>query len=133
MIFTLLLKINPREIITDVAKGLVCVCVCVCVCARARVPTHTHSVSDSLWPHGLQSARFLCPWDFPGKNTGEDSHSLPQGIFLTQGSNPSLSYYKWILYQLHPCTLLLKINPRDIVTDVTVAKGQLQKYIMVHY
>ena len=26
-------------------------------------------VSDSLWPHGLQSARLLCPWDFPGKNT----------------------------------------------------------------
>ena len=29
-----------------------------------------HSVmSDSLWPHGLQHARLLCPWIFPGKNT----------------------------------------------------------------
>ena len=32
--------------------------------------------SDSLQPHGLQSARFLCPWDFPGKNTGVGSHFL---------------------------------------------------------
>ena len=30
------------------------------------------------------------PWDFPGKNTGVDCHFLLQGIFLTQGSNPSL-------------------------------------------
>ena len=24
-------------------------------------------MSDSLWPHGLQSTRLLCPWNFPGK------------------------------------------------------------------
>ena len=34
--------------------------------------------------------RLLCPWDFPGKNTGVGWHFLPQGIFLTQGSNLSL-------------------------------------------
>ena len=27
-------------------------------------------MSDSLGPHGLQSTRLLCPWDFPDKNTG---------------------------------------------------------------
>ena len=27
-------------------------------------------VSDSLQSHGLQPARLLCSWDFPGKNTG---------------------------------------------------------------
>ena len=27
-------------------------------------------------PHGSQPARPLCPWDFPGKNTGVSSHSL---------------------------------------------------------
>ena len=32
-------------------------------------------------------ARFLCPWDSPGKNTGVGCHALLQGIFLTQGSN----------------------------------------------
>ena len=29
-------------------------------------------------------------WNFPGKNTGVGCHFLLQGIFLTQGSNPSL-------------------------------------------
>ena len=27
-------------------------------------------MSNSLLPHGLQPARFLCPWNFPGKNSG---------------------------------------------------------------
>ena len=33
-------------------------------------------VSDSLQPHGLQPARFLSPWNFPGKNAGVDCHFL---------------------------------------------------------
>ena len=33
-------------------------------------------VSDSLWLHGLQPTRFLCPWDFPGKSTGVGCHCL---------------------------------------------------------
>ena len=45
------------------------------------------AMSDSLQPHGLQSKRLLCPWSFPGKNTGVGCHALLQGIFLTQGSN----------------------------------------------
>ena len=28
-------------------------------------------VPHSLWPHGLQPTRLLCPWDSPGKNPGE--------------------------------------------------------------
>ena len=32
---------------------------------------------------------FLCPWNFPGKNTEVGYHFLVQGIFLTQGSNPT--------------------------------------------
>ena len=52
-------------------------------------------VSDSLWPHGLYS-----PWNFPGQNTGVGSHSIIQGIFPTQGSNPGLPHCGWILYQL---------------------------------
>ena len=27
-----------------------------------------------LWLHGLKPARFLCPWDSPGKNSGVDGH-----------------------------------------------------------
>ena len=49
----------------------------------------SHSVvSNPLRPHGLQHARLLCPWDFPGKNTGMGCYLLLRGIFLTQGSNP---------------------------------------------
>ena len=31
----------------------------------------------------LYPARLLCPWDFPGKNTGEDCHFLLQGNLPT--------------------------------------------------
>ena len=40
------------------------------------------------------------PWNSPGKNTGAGSHSLPQGIFLTQGLNPGLLHGKQILNHL---------------------------------
>ena len=35
-------------------------------------------MSESLWPHGLQPARLLHPWDFPGKSTGVSCHFLLQ-------------------------------------------------------
>ena len=47
-------------------------------------------VCDSLWPHGLQPARLLFPWDSPGKNTEVGYHCLLQGIILTQVLNLSL-------------------------------------------
>ena len=52
-----------------------------CLCAHSVV---------SVWPHGLQPARLLCPWDFSGQNTGASSRFLLQGIFPCQGSNPRL-------------------------------------------
>ena len=45
------------------------------------------SCSIFLPPHGLQPVRLLCPWDFPGKNTGMGCHFFLRGIFLTQGSS----------------------------------------------
>ena len=42
---------------------------------------------QTLQPHRLLPARLLCPWDFPGKNTGVGCHSLLQEIFLTKGLN----------------------------------------------
>ena len=42
----------------------------------------------------------VCPWISPGKNTGVGCHSPLQGIFLTQGSNPSLLHCRQILYHL---------------------------------
>ena len=58
----------------------------VCVCSFASV------VSDSLQPHRPQSTRILCPWDFPGKNTGVGNHFLLKGISPTQGLNPCLPH-----------------------------------------
>ena len=52
-------------------------------------------LSHFLLPHGLYS-----PWNSQGQNAGVGSHSLLQGIFPTQGSNPGLLHYKWSLYQL---------------------------------
>ena len=37
-------------------------------------------VPNSLQPHGLQPTRLLCPWDFPGEDTGVVCHFLLQGI-----------------------------------------------------
>ena len=59
----------------------------------------SHSVmSDSLQPHGLQSSRLLCQWDFPGKNTGARCHFQLQGIFLTQGSTGVSCTDRQVLY-----------------------------------
>ena len=52
-------------------------------------------MSDSLQAHELYS-----PWNSPGRNTGVDSPSFLQGIFLTQESNQCLLHYRWILYPL---------------------------------
>ena len=65
----------------------------------------------SVQLHGLYSARLLCPWDSPGKNTGVGSHSLLQRIFLTQGSNLGLLHYSQILYHLgHQAFINLQIS-----------------------
>ena len=48
----------------------------------------SHSVvSDSWQVYGLYHTGFLCPQNFPGKNTGVGCHSLLQRIFLTQEWN----------------------------------------------
>ena len=50
-------------------------------------------MSNSLGPLGVQPARLLCPWDFPGKNTRVGCHFLLQDILLTQGSNLHLFHF----------------------------------------
>ena len=86
LIYSMVLK---ESISLTTAIAIMCV---LCV-SRSVVP-------DSLRPHGLQSTRFLCPWDFPGKDTGVGCHFLLQGIFPTQGSNPGLLHCRQILYRL---------------------------------
>ena len=81
---------------------------CTQVCSGAEVMVGSEQsesvsgsvVSDSLQPHGPEPARLLCPWDFPGKNTGVGCHSLLQGIFLIQGSNLGLLHFRQIRNRL---------------------------------
>ena len=40
------------------------------LCSRS-VSVSRSVVSNSLWSHGLQPTRLLCPWNFPGKNIGK--------------------------------------------------------------
>ena len=47
------------------------------------------------------------PWNSLGQNTGVGRLSLLQGIFPTQGLNPGLPHFRWIIYQLSH-----KGNPR---------------------
>ena len=62
---------------------LSCVCVCVCVRVWMGVCVYVGSVeSVSLRPHGLEPTRLLCPWVFPGKNTG-----VGAAVFCSRGSS----------------------------------------------
>ena len=48
--------------------------------------------SSSLWPHGLQPTRLLCPWDFPGKNIGVGCHFL-LATGVSKYGNSSTEYW----------------------------------------
>ena len=62
----------------------------------AETESEGHSVvSNSLRPHGPQG-----PWSSPGQNIRVGSLPLLQGIFPIQGSNPSLTHFRQILYHL---------------------------------
>ena len=51
----------------------------------------SHFSHAQLWaPYEQQPTRFLCLWDFPGKNTEVGCPALLQGIFPSQGWNPHL-------------------------------------------
>ena len=96
-------------------------CVCVCVCVSCSV------VSDSLWPHGLELTRLLCPWDIPVKNIGVGNHSLLLGIFLTQGSKLGPPHCKQILYHFshHGSPPCIVTSVSESVNDQWSHKPQL--------
>ena len=60
-------------------------------------------VSNSLQPHGLQSARILCPRDFPGKNTGVDCYTILHSVkFSRSVVSDSLRPHE-LLHARPPC------------------------------
>ena len=61
---------------------------CRCVCARMCVRTLSHV--QLLRLHGWEPPRLLCPWTFPGKNTGGGCHFLFHRVFPAQGSELGL-------------------------------------------
>ena len=66
----------------------VSICMYVYVCCCCQVAS---VVSDSVWPHGLQPTRLLCPWDSPGKNTGVGCHFLLQCVKVESESEVTQS------------------------------------------
>ena len=72
-------------------------------CNKQSVFSHS-VISNSLQPCGLWPARFLCPWDFPGKITRKGCYFLFQRTFPTQGLNQHLlCLLHWQVGFLH-CT-----------------------------
>ena len=49
----------------------------------------------------MESARLLCLWDSPGKNTGVGGHALLRGIFPPQRLNTGLLHCRQVLYHLN--------------------------------
>ena len=70
--------------------------------------------------------RLLCPWNSPGQNTGVSCHSLLQGIFLTQGSDPRLIGSSPLnqkgspYYMLQICTKILRFCFSDALHVLVV-------------
>ena len=72
----------------------------------------SHSVvSNTLLQHSTQPVKFLCPWNFTGKNTGKGCHFLPQGIFLTWGLNLCLLHFLFGRQILYYCATWEVLKP----------------------
>ena len=103
-------------------------------------------------PMDLQPTRLLCLWDSLGKNTGVGSHSLLQGIFLTQRLNLGLppiwiqnspedrqmrdthrTTYSSISYKVHSCLplLYLILSPERAVMLTFCLKTHQEGFILL--
>ena len=69
---------------SSVTKGMQWSSLCMCVPVQLLSRVQLFATPWTVAP------RLLCPCGSPGKNPGVGCHSLLQGIFLTQRSNPRL-------------------------------------------
>ena len=72
-----------------------CVCVCVCVLVTQSCLTLCNPMDCIAHQPPLEEE-----WNSPGKNSGVGSHSLLQGIFLSQELNRGLLHCRQIRYRL---------------------------------
>ena len=84
-------------------------------------------VSHSLRPHELYPTRLLCPWDFPGKNTGMGCHFLLQGTFPTQGSN--LCLLPLLPWQVDSLPLGFWTCPNDLILTFFFFSGCATQHV----
>ena len=82
-------------------------------------------MSNCLWPHG--PTRYLCPWDFPCKNTGEGCYALHQGISPDQGLG-LVSYVSFIDRQVLSTSATWEVlTPRHL--ENCNLQSRLQRWI----
>ena len=67
-------------------------------------------MSNTLRPFGLQPARLLCPWGFPGENTGGDCHQgcrqvQPEELSAWGPLLESSAHFLFPLLRAEGCTL----------------------------
>ena len=73
-----------------------------------------------------------------GKNTGVGNHSLLQGIFLTQGSNPDFLHGRQILYHLSHQGMILKMSLKmakvllKSLDDIISKNMRVDKILFIH-
>ena len=79
---------RPDLLIRSPSKALGCL-ILICCCRLVAQPCLTLLNLVDCSP-----TRLLCPWDFPGKNTGVGCHFLLQRIFMAQGSNLGLLHWQ---------------------------------------
>ena len=80
----------------------------------------------------LQPTRFLCPWGFPGKNTGVGGHFLLQEIFPTQGLKPGLPHCRQTLYHLSHQEVAQGLS-REVNTFYTIVNSKIITYLNLYF
>ena len=109
-----------------------CLFVCVLGWLQLKCPTLCDPV-DHIPPGSV------CPWDFPGKNTGVGCHFLLQEIYPTQELNLGLQHCRQILFQLSykgssydPAIPLLSVYPEKTTIVSFNHNSKRHMYPSVH-
>ena len=89
VVYLLFIYISREQSFVVVVQGVLVSPMCVCLVAQL-CPTLCDPIDCNLPGSSVHG-------DSPGKNTGVGCHFLLQGIFPTQGLNPGVLHYRWIL------------------------------------